>query len=194
MNGENVEKEKIKIELEKAQQCLEWTKTLLFLDTNVDNAAKRRVKRGQVYDCNLGYGIGCDENKKRPCVILQYDSANISSSNTIVAPITHTESAVPVVVPIAEQKDSDGNITLDGNVLLGNVVCVSKARLGDYKGKLTSAEMKRVDEALAKSIGLKKYYDKLNNIIKDREEYIKKLKQKIADQDKEIERLKGQSV
>src|SRR3712207_8561901 len=72
-------KEKIMIELEKTQKCLEWIKTMLFLDTNAEKATKRIVKRGQVYDCLLGIGVGSEESKKRPCVILQYDSANAKS-------------------------------------------------------------------------------------------------------------------
>ena len=63
--------------------------------------------------------------KEIPCIILQYNSANASSPNTIVAPITHTTSRLPIVVPIADQFDSTGKLILDGNVLLGNVTCVS---------------------------------------------------------------------
>src|SRR3712207_7639950 len=57
-----------------------------------EKATKRIVKRGQVYDCLLGIGVGSEESKKRPCVILQYDSANAKSPNTIVAPITDRKS------------------------------------------------------------------------------------------------------
>ncbi|WP_443662514.1 type II toxin-antitoxin system PemK/MazF family toxin [Clostridium sp.] len=173
-------KEKIMIELEKTQKCLEWIKTMLFLDTNAEKATKRIVKRGQVYDCLLGIGIGSEESKKRPCVILQYDSANAKSPNTIVAPITHTKSNIPVVVPIEPKVNKDHEIILDGNVLLGNIVCVSKARLGEYKGNLNKDEMKNIDAAIGKSLDIKRHYDKLNNILNDKKDYIKKLKDKIA--------------
>ncbi len=61
-------------------------------------------------------------------MILQYNSVNRSSPNTLVAPITHAASALPVVVPVAEKKDSSGRLMLDGNVFLGNITCVSKAK------------------------------------------------------------------
>lgn len=196
--NKSIQEDSIMIELEKAQKCLGWAKTMLFLDTNSDNAAKRVVKRGQVYDCNLGFGIGSEENKKRPCVVLQYDAANATSPNTIVAPITHTGSNVPVVIPIADKTDADGNVVLDGNVLLGNIVCVSKARLGDYKATLTKGEMKKIDTAIARSLDIKRHYDKLNNILKDKENYIKKLKNKnltlqkqLESQSEEISALEG---
>lgn len=188
----------VMIELAKTQKCLEWAKTMLFLDTNSKNAAKRVVKRGQVYNCKLGFGVGSEETKERPCVIIQYDGANASSPNTIVAPITHTSSNVPVVVPIADKNDADGNLILDGYVLLGNIVCVSKARLGDYKATLTPAEMKKIDTAIARSLDIKRHYDKLNNILKDKENYINKLKNKnltlqkqLESQSEEISALEG---
>ncbi|KOR25396.1 type II toxin-antitoxin system PemK/MazF family toxin [Clostridium sp. L74] len=175
----STEKKEIMIELSKAQKCLEWIKTMLFLDTNAKRAAGRIIKRGEVYKCKLGFGVGSEENKERPCVILQYDGANTTSPNTIVAPITHTAAKVPIVIPIADKADKDGNIILDGNVLLGNIVCVSKARLGEYKATLTSDEMKKVDAAIAKSLDIKRHYDKLNKIVNDKEDYIKRLKEKI---------------
>lgn len=180
------EKEAVLIELATAQKSLEWAKTMLFLNTKAKNAAKRVVKRGQVYQCKLGFGVGSEENKERPCVILQYDGANATSPNTIVAPITHSGAEVPVVVPIADKKDNTGNIVLDGHVLLGNIVCVSKARLGDYKATLTPSEMQKVDEAIGKSLDIKRHYDKLQNILKDKDDHIEKLNNKIAKQNEKI--------
>lgn len=176
----------IQIDLDKTLRYLEWTKKMIYLDTIADRAKHRVVKRGQVYNCYLGVGVGSEESKERPCVILQYDGANVTSPNIIVAPITHSAAEVPVVVPIADKKDKDGNVILDGNVLLGNIVCVSKARLGDYKSILTPDEMKKVDKAIAKSLDIKRYYDKLQKILKDKEDHIQNLKNKIDKQNEVI--------
>ncbi len=143
------------IDLNKTQQYLDWLKDMLYLNAIADIAKKRIVYRGQVYRCKFGIGIGSEECKERPCVILQYNSANQSSPNVLVAPITHSSSKLPVVVPITAKKDKDGNVILDGNVLLGNITCVSKARLGDYITDLTKEELKAVDKAL--SISLNQY-------------------------------------
>lgn len=170
----------INIDLSKTQMYLEWLKTKLFLDSKANNSRRRSVKRGEVYRCNLGIGIGSEQCKERPCVILQYDAGNTSSPNTIVAPITHTQSQLPVVVPITDKLDSSGNVILDGNVLLGNIVCVSKARLGNFVTTLTPNEMDAVDKAIAISTDIKRHYDRLNNMYNDKLDYINKLKEKIS--------------
>lgn len=175
-----VEDMPINIDLAKTQIYLEWLKTKLFLDSKANNAKNRVVKRGEVYRCFLGQNIGSEECKERPCVVLQYDAGNTKSPNTIVAPITHSSSTLPIVVPISDKLDSAGDIILDGNVLLGNIVCVSKARLGVYITDLSPNEMKRVDEAIAISLDVKRHYDKLNNMYNDKLQYIDKLKSKIS--------------
>ncbi|MCM1143275.1 MAG: type II toxin-antitoxin system PemK/MazF family toxin [Blautia sp.] len=164
------------IDLTKTQQYLEWFKNKLYLNAIAPSAKSRILYRGQVYRCNLGVGIGSEECKERPCVILQYNSANKTSPNTLVAPITHTTSMLPVVVPIAEKRDSSGNLILDGNVLLGNITCVSKARLGDFITDLSAEEMKAVDKAISLSLGINHYYQTLQNIYNDKLQYIEKLK------------------
>lgn len=170
----------ISIDLTKTQIHLEWLKTKLFLDSNANSAKNRIVKRGEVYKCFLGQNIGSEECKERPCVVLQYDAGNSKSPNTIVAPITHSSSKLPIVVPIADKLDSAGTVILDGNVLLGNIVCVSKARLGTYIADLSADEIRKVDEAIAISLDVKRHYDKLNNMFIDKLQYIEKLKNKIV--------------
>jgi mRNA interferase MazF len=169
----------VNIDLGKTQQYLMWVKDKLYLNSMAKSAANRCVKRGDVYRCNLGVGVGSEENKERPCVILQNNGANTRSPNTIIAPITHTTSSSPVVVPIQNQYDSHGKLLLDGNVLLGNVVCVSKARLGNLVTSLTNTEMQQVDKALAISIGILHHYEKLEKMYADNLVYTKKLKTKV---------------
>lgn len=140
--------------------------------------------------------MGSEESKERPCVIIQRDDANSKSPNVIVAPITHTNSTLPVVIPIADKFNENGSLILDGNVLLGNIICVSKARLGDYITTLNKDEMKKVDEAIAISLDINHYYLTLKNIYDDKMEYIDKLKQnidtlksEITEKDRKIESL-----
>ncbi|MHC6180997.1 type II toxin-antitoxin system PemK/MazF family toxin [Clostridium sp. JNZ X4-2] len=169
----------INIDLSRTQMYLEWLKTKLFLDSRASCAKSRIVKRGEVYKCNLGQNIGSEECKERPCVIIQYDAGNTKSPNTIVAPITHSNSKLPIVIPIADKYNSDGDVILDGNVLLGNIICVSKGRLGEFITNLEKDEIKRIDEAIAISLDIKRHYDKLNNILNDKLKYIDKLKNKV---------------
>lgn len=174
------------IDLSKTQHYLDWLKDKLYLNAIAPSARRRVVYRGQVYRCKLGVGVGSEECKERPCVILQYDSANSTSPNTIVAPITHTTSTLPIVIPIADKMDASGNVILDGNVLLGNIICVSKARLGDYVTNLTPDEMKAVDKAISLSLGIEHYYTTLENMYNDKLQYIEKLKAKRSELQSEL--------
>ena len=103
----------MKIELGQVQKMLEWLKTKLYLDSIAQNACSRAIKRGQVYRCNFGCGIGSEMQKERPAVIIQNDVANSRSGNTIVIPITHDTSTLPCVANITPQTDAAGNIILE---------------------------------------------------------------------------------
>lgn len=151
------------IDLVKTQQYLEWLKEKLYLNHIAPSAKKRLIYRGEVYRCKFGVGIGSEECKERPCVILQYDSANKTSPNTLVAPISHTKSTIPIVVPIETQVNSSGKILLDGNALLGNITCVNKARLGERITKLSNKDMNAIDKAIAMSLGILHHYETISN-------------------------------
>lgn len=93
----------INIDLSKTQVYLQWFKQVLFYDWKANNSKNkniRTVKRGQVYYCDLGVGIGSEETKNRPCVIIQNNTGNKFSPNTIVAPITNEQGEEKVSVPI----------------------------------------------------------------------------------------------
>lgn len=175
------------IDLSKTQQYLDWLKEKIFLNAIADSSQRRTVFRGQVYRCKFGVGIGSEECKERPCVVLQYNSANRTSPNILVAPITHTTSRLPVVVPISDKKDNAGNTILDGNVLLGNITCVSKARLGTYIADLSVDEMKAVDKALSLSLDVWRHYQTLQNTYNDKLVYIDKLKASNSEKQKTID-------
>lgn len=167
----------------------QWAKDIILLNSRSGKAANRTVKRGQVYKCKLGMGVGSEERKERPCVIIQNNGSNLHSPNVIVAPITHGMSNHPTVALLNPKYDSDGNVVLDGNVYLANIVCVSKARLGDYITTLSSNEMKTIDMAIAKSLDLEHYYTAKVNELEDKKEYINKLKKHIIELEKQIDKI-----
>ncbi len=169
--------EEPKILVPKVQHILEWTKTKIYLDTNSDKAKNRIVRRGEVYKCNFGIGIGSEMKKERPCVIIQSDVGNINSSNVIVAPITHTEKPIPSMAHITTQKDANGITILDGQVNLSNIQTVSKARLGNYITKLAKEDIINIDNSLYVSLGLMKNIMKYEEKIENLNKYIEKLKE-----------------
>lgn len=165
------------IEFNKVQKFLDWAKDALRLDGFVSNAQGRRVQRGQVYRCNFGIGVGSEMQKDRPAVIVQLNSLNYTSGNTIVIPITHDTGTMPCMVPITTVYESDGTtVRLDGQANTSNIACISKARLGDYVATLSGADMKAIDKALAMTAGLLPHYTDLQNKLNDKISYISRLK------------------
>ena len=162
------------IELGLVQKHLDWLKQKLYLDTVAKSMTNRKVMRGQVYICDLGVGIGSEQTKKRPCLIIHNNNFS-KSPNTTIVPITHTYKPFSCIIKIADRTDKDGNILLDGYVNVSAIRSVSKARLGEYVCSLTKDEMKKIDEELSAQLDLKHYYDKVNNILNDKLVYISKL-------------------
>ncbi len=170
------------ISLQKTKQYLEWLKTKLYLDKISINASKRKVRRGQVYWCHFGIGIGNEMSKEtsRPCVIVQNDIGNTKSPNTVVVPITHDLDAYPCLVPFPPQYNKDGKKVLDGKINVSNIVCIAKSRLGDpilKDGEIIKLNMKEVDAALAIEIGIMWRYADLKDRLDKLEVYNKRVKQ-----------------
>lgn len=164
------------IPLSKVQHILDWTKRQIYLDSISENAKTRIVRRGEIYQCDFGVGVGSEMQKDRPCLIIQGNVGNINSSNVIVAPITHTDKPIPSMAHFSPQYNENGDLLLDGQVNLSNIQTVSKARLGNYITKLSNSDMDAVDNALYASLGLMKNIKKYENKIQNLNNYIEKLK------------------
>lgn len=165
------------VDLSRVQKILDWVKSQIYLDAGSNNARSRIVKRGQVYRCNFGCGIGSEMQKDRPAIIIQNDPNNKSSGNTIVIPITHDNSTMSCMAQITTQYDASGNVILDGQANTSNLMCVSKARLGNYVCDLPAADLKAVEEALAKTVDLMKHYADMKSKYDSRVQYIEIVKE-----------------
>ena len=164
------------VDLSRIQKILEWTKSQIYLDATSITAKKRIVKRGQVYRCNFGCGIGSEMQKDRPAVVIQNDPSNKTSGNTIVIPITHDQAKLSCMTPITTQYDSNGQILLDGQANASNLMCVSKARLGEFICDLPPSDMRLIDESLAKTTDLMKHYADIKSKYNDKLQYIEQIK------------------
>ena len=171
----------MQIELLKIQNLLDWMKTKIYLDTISANAIKRVVRRGEVYKCNLGIGIGSEMQKERPCIIVQNNARNSRSGNVLVVPRSHTNKKISCIVPIKTRVDEEDNIVLDGFANISNLMCVSKARLGKYIITLSKEEMATIDTELLSTLDLFDYYKQLEKKLKDKNLYINKLKAKLEE-------------
>lgn len=155
-----------------------WLDKKLYLSSLKNSVVGREVKRNEVYRCNFGIGVGSEMDKDRPAVIIQINSFNSSSGNTIVAPITHDRGYISCLIPIKSRYDESGNIILDGKINVSNLMCVSKARLGDKIGELDKDEIKDLNDGLYQHLALDTYVKQLENTLKQKEKYISELKTK----------------
>ena len=182
------------VELSSAQQFISWMNTKSYLNSIAFKAAKRFVRRGQVYWCHFGLNIGSEISKstQRPAVIVSNYSIDKNSSNVIVVPITHNENNMPYLVPITPIVDTRGNVILDGQADTADVICVSKARLGDLITSLSASQMKDIDKSISISLELTHYYkaeaDKYNKL-KNYVEQVKADRNKAQDTIEQIKKV-----
>ncbi|MCM1082066.1 MAG: type II toxin-antitoxin system PemK/MazF family toxin [Clostridium sp.] len=155
-----------------------WLDKKLYLSSLKDSVVRRKVKRNEVYRCNFGVGVGSEMDKDRPAVIIQVNSFNSTSGNTIVAPITHDKGNISCLIPIKNRYDENGELILDGKINVSNLMCVSKARLGNKVGELDTDEIKNLNNALYYHLSLDMYVKQLENTIKQKDKYISELKEK----------------
>ena len=110
------------------------------------------IKRGEIYYADLSPVVGSEQGGTRPVLILQNDIGNHFSSTTIVALITSVpkKSKQPTHIFI----DYDF-LESESVVLLEQLRTVAKRRLSDYLGKLSLQDMRRVESAMAVSLGMR---------------------------------------
>lgn len=137
----------------RSYELIRWNNMALDLDSKVAQASIRVIKRGQVFWCEFGENIGSEQCEERPALILRGDALTSKSSNTIVAPITHRASTLKENYPL----NSPAGASVDGYVLLGNIVTISKARLKKFICNLSKQQMRDIDDALAYALGLDTY-------------------------------------
>lgn len=166
----------MQIDLIKTQRLINWTSRKLYYHNAKINQRRWTVKRGEVYFVDLGENIGSEENKLRPCVVIQSNSYNFHSPVFICAIISNSLLTIPdIQIPITENYtyiDAQGNKkTLSGTIDLGQIKTVGKERIISKVGTLNN-EMRYVDEKLLNAFGL-------SNLIISRDNLINSLKGKV---------------
>lgn len=111
------------------------------------------LRRGDVVWADLG-AAGAPLKKRRLLVIVQNDIGNLRSPHTIVAAIRHdTGKALPIHAALPA---GTAGFPKDSVVDAGILMTVSAASLARSGRRLDAETMRRIDRALAVSLGLER--------------------------------------
>jgi mRNA interferase MazF len=124
----------------------------MFYEFKKSNQRKWAVKRGEVYYVDFGENIGSEQNKARPCVVIQANAFNFSAATFIGAIIS----------------DSD----------FGQIKTIAKERILLKIGLLTE-EIPDMDNKLLNIFGLNGMINGKNNRISFLEKRIKDLQNEL---------------
>ncbi len=118
---------------------------------------KLTYKRGEIWWVNLQPTVGSETDKKRPCLILQNDVGNRSSSTTIIAPLLRGEKTYPFVVNVTKT-DKNG---LDENryINLSQMRAVDAQRIDAIQGVLEDAYWVAIEKAVCIELGFSSAFD-----------------------------------
>ena len=109
--------------------------------------------RGDMYYADLGRGVGSEQEGYRPVLIIQNNTGNKYSTTVIVAAISSKVDA-KAKLPTHYLLKAENGLELPSLVLLEQLRTIDKRRLEHYIGRLDEYHIRRINRALAISVGL----------------------------------------
>lgn len=112
------------------------------------------LKKGDIYLCEFGEGVGSQQGGTRPVVIVQNDIGNHFSPTTIVLGVTSKKKKkYPTHI---ELKKGTGGLTEDSTVLGEQIFTIDKSRLIKRMGTISHRKdtMNDLETILLASLGI----------------------------------------
>ena len=106
------------------------------------------MKRGEVWWVNFDPSVGGEIRKKRPAVIISNDAANEYLNRVQVVSLTTKVGRVYPSEAVVMLNDRQNKAMAD------QLTTVSKQRLINREGRLTNADMRKVERAVKVQLGL----------------------------------------
>ena len=111
------------------------------------------VARGEIYFAELNPVQGSEQGGVRPVLIVQNDVGNAYSPTTIVLAITSQLNKARLPTHVAVPATESG-LSRDSVILAEQVRTIDKSRLRQRVARLEPRTMRRIEDAMAVSIGL----------------------------------------
>ena len=111
-----------------------------------------KVKRGDIFYADLSPVVGSEQGGVRPVLVVQNDIGNKYSPTVIIAAITSQMNKVKL--PTHVEVSAEFGLPKNSVVLLEQIRTINKKRLREKVGFTDEFFMKKVDEALLKSVGV----------------------------------------
>ena len=111
-----------------------------------------KVKRGDIFYADLSPVVGSEQGGVRPVLVVQNDVGNKYSPTVIIAAITSQMNKVKL--PTHVEVSADFGLPKNSVVLLEQIRTIDKKRLREKVGFTDEFFMKKVNEALLKSVGV----------------------------------------
>jgi len=109
-------------------------------------------KRGEIWSLNFDPTVGHEQSGTRPALIVSEDTFNSGPAGlVIVVPVTSRNKRIRTHVEVAPP---EGGITLNSYIKCEDVRSVSKFRLKELLGSVTSDTLLEVEDRLRVLIGL----------------------------------------
>ena len=112
-----------------------------------------QVKRGDIFYADLSPVVGSEQGGVRPVLIVQNDTGNKHSPTVIAAAITSQTGKARLPTHITLAAGSVG-LPKESVILLEQIRTLDKKRLREHMGRVDEQIMRRVDTAIAVSLGL----------------------------------------
>jgi mRNA interferase MazF len=106
------------------------------------------MKRGEVWWVNFEPSVGGEIRKKRPAVIISNDAANKHLNRVQIMPLTSKIGRVYPSEAVVTLKDRQSKAMAD------QLTTVSKQRLINRAGRLTHADVRKVERVVKIQLGL----------------------------------------
>jgi mRNA-degrading endonuclease toxin of MazEF toxin-antitoxin module len=145
--------------LNDAIEVMEWAIKILSMGSQEINNRKNNIphlktEKGQVYEADMGKGIGNEQSGTRPVVIIEEDDIPDIISTVTVVPLTSALRRDGTEKPVFDCRTRFQSANLGGDSLAkcDQIVTISKSRLGQFKCQLEDPHIKSIDEALERHV------------------------------------------